>query len=177
MIDHSKCTNKLSIVKVVFRYLCDCAFMFFLLPSIMWGGIAFSAQYVGWCDGYWEYSMQLAMGAIFVFVYLLLDLLVYSLFDFIQFCIDKSGGVSQGNCCTVFYNRVSIIMYVMFVDVPLLVLFALGMQWTQEYLFIACFFATGIFRVGTLFLSPIITPLFTTYEDLPDEHKNLRGKI
>ena len=117
------------------------------------------------------------MGVVFAFVYLLLDLLFFCIFDFIQFCIDHKGQVSRGNCCTTFCDRVSILVYVMFIDVPLLVLFALGMQWTQEYLFIACFFAVGISRVLTLGLSPIVTPMFSTYEDLPDKYKELRGKI
>ena len=127
MIRHAKSSKVLSIFKSVFRFIFDCGVMFFLVPAILWGAIAFGARNAGWCDGYWEYGMQLTMGVIFAFVYLLLDLLFFSIFDFIQFCIDHNGSVSQGNCCTTFCDRVSIMMYVMFIDVPLLALFALGM--------------------------------------------------
>ena len=101
--------------------------MFFLVPAIIWGGITYGGSDAGWCDGDWGYGMELAMGVVFALVYLLLELLFFCIFDFIQFCVDRSGQVSRGNCCTTFCDRVSIMMYEMFIDVPLLVLFALGM--------------------------------------------------
>ena len=91
MIRHAKSSKVLSIFKSVFRFIFDCGIMFFLVPAILWGGIAFGSRNAGWCDGYWEYGMQIAMGVIFAFVYLLLDLLFFSIFDFIQFCIDHKG--------------------------------------------------------------------------------------
>ena len=57
MIKHAKQTKVISIMKSVFRFILDCAFMFLLVPAIIWGGIAFGASQMAWCDGYWGYGM------------------------------------------------------------------------------------------------------------------------
>ena len=123
--------------------------------------------------------MQLLVAVVFALVYKILDHLVHMPFTyFVTFAIDKPRGFSDATCCSVFGERVSMLLSFMLLEVPLLVLFAFGMQWAQEYLFLVCFFVTGIARLILLYLYPVlVAPLLSGYEDLPDEHKDLRGKI
>ena len=57
MLKYQKAQFRFEIVKTVFSYLYDCLFMFFLLPSIIWGGILMFAHQWNWCDGDWGYGM------------------------------------------------------------------------------------------------------------------------
>ena len=57
MLKYQKAQFRFEIVKTVFSYLYDCLFMFFLLPSIIWGGVLMFAHQWNWCDGDWGYGM------------------------------------------------------------------------------------------------------------------------
>ena len=96
----------------------------------------------------------------------------------LTFGIDKPRGFSKATCCSVLCERLLLLFSFMLIEVPILALFAFGMQWTHDYLFLVCFFMTGVIRLVILYLYPVvIMPLFSSFEDLPEEHKELRGKI
>ena len=66
------------------------------------------------------------------------------------------------------WSRLAMVLEHCMLVVPIVLLIVKVMEWSNEYLVLVFFLATGFVKVVLLWIYPkLIMPLFATYEDLP----------
>ena len=68
---------KLRLIKNMYSMAYDMAFIYFLMPKMIWEFLLWTFHSLEWCNGDWGDSMQLIVAAAFALIYKMLDIIVH----------------------------------------------------------------------------------------------------
>ena len=162
---------KLRLIKNMYSMLYDMAFIYFLMPKIIWESLLWTFHSLEWCNGDWGGGMQLIVAAAFAVIYKVLDIIVHIPFGAYQtFWIEKPEGLSEATPCAFICQRLGILAEFILLNIPILLVLCAAATYSGKWLWLVCLLTTGIFKCLIIWLYPvIIMPIFSDFRLLENE--------
>ena len=156
--------------------------VFFILygPAYLWSYYLGRFNEWGWCtNGDGSFNMQLLCGLFCAVTYKVAEIVWMSPWLAYQMWgIEKKYGLAEPSVIGFMLMRFALIIEFIIMVLPVVLLVVKVMEWTGNYLVLVFFLCTALVKFLLSYLYPVvISPLFSSYEDLPERASGMRGAI